>query len=114
MIADEAKWLSPVEKHLAIDVDKLGGCRFQVWLRLVFQYQSVGTEEEEDWYSIMSEKGQKVEGQVEVRADQHLVEPIHVVLEILILVFLDDRTEPMAVVVEEDADDGKSSQYVTF
>ena len=91
MIADEAQRLSPVEQLLAIDSNKLRGI-LQVWLSLVFQYQSVCTQEEKYRHPIMSEEGDEVEGQVEVGIDHHLIEPIHVVLEILIFVLLDDRT----------------------
>ena len=61
-------------------------------LRLILQYQSVGTEEEEDGHTVMSEEGEEMEWQTEVGVDQHLIEPIHVMLEVLILVLLDDRT----------------------
>ena len=39
-----------------------------------------------------------MERQIEVWIDQYLVQPVHVALKILILVLLDDRTYPMAVV----------------
>ena len=113
MIADEAQWLTPIEDSLAMDADKLGFA-IQVWLRLIFQYQSVCTQEKEDWHSVMSKEGYEMEWQVEVGIDHHLVEPIHVVLEILVFVFLDDGTKPVAIVVEENADDGKPSQHVAF
>lgn len=96
-----------------MDANELGG-GIQVWLGFVFQYQSVCTEEEEYWHPIMSEEGYEVEGQVEVGIGHHLIEPIHVVLEILVFVLLDDRTEPMAIVVQENADNGKTSQHIAF
>lgn len=55
-----------------------------------------------------------MERQIEVWIDQYLVQPVHVALKILILVLLDDRTYPMAVVVQENADNSKSSQHITF
>ena len=37
---------------------------------------------------------------------------VNIVLEVLILVLLDNRSQPMAVVMQEDADDGESSQGI--
>ena len=60
----------------------------------------------------MAEEREQVYRQVEVYADHYLVQPVNIVLEVLILVLLDNRSQPMAVVMQEDADDGESSQGI--
>ena len=60
----------------------------------------------------MAEEREQVYRQVEVHTDHHLVQPVNIVLKVLILVLLDDRSQPMAVVMHEDADDGESSQGI--
>lgn len=62
----------------------------------------------------MSEEGQHVDGEKHVYVVAHLGEPIYIVLKILIFVFLDYRVEPVAIVVQEDTNYGKSAQGVTF
>ena len=39
---------------------------------------------------------------------QHLIKSIYIVLEILVFVLLHHRSQPVAVVVQEDSNDGKS------
>ena len=45
---------------------------------------------------------------------QGLVDRVNPVLEILVFVFFHDRTKPVAVVMEEDANDGQAPQGITF
>ena len=60
----------------------------------------------------MTEEREQVYRQVEVHTDHYLVQPVNIVLEVLIFVLFDDRSQPMAVVMQEDADDGESSQGI--
>jgi hypothetical protein len=43
-----------------------------------------------------------------------MYQPVYVELEILIFVFLYDWTKPVTIIVEENADDGKSTKSVAF
>lgn len=87
-------------------------CSVEMRFSLVFHHQSVSTQEEKYGHTIMAEEREQVYRQVEVHADHYLVQPVNIVLEVLILVLLDNRSQPMAVVMQEDADDGESSQGI--
>ena len=83
-----------------------------MWLSLVLHHQPVGTEEEEDGYTVMPEEGEQMDGQEDVGMDHHAVEPVYIALEKLIFVLLYYRTEPVTIVMQEDADDSKSTQRI--
>ena len=53
-------------------------------------------------------------GQPAVGRRHYLVQPVYVALYVLVFVLLDDGAQPVAVVVQKDADDGKSSQGVAL
>ena len=116
VIADKVERFAPVDascKFLARDAVH-SGLLFGREMRfsLVFHHQSVSTQKEEYGHTVMAEEREQVYRQVEVHADHYLVQPVNIVLEVLILVLLDNRSQPMAVVMQEDADDGESSQGI--
>ena len=116
VIADKVERFAPVDascKFLARDAVH-SGLLFGREMRfsLIFHHQSVSTQEEEYGHTVMAEEREQVHRQVEVHADHYLVQPVNIVLKVLILVLLDDRSQPMAVVMHEDADDGESSQGI--
>ena len=116
VIADKVERFTPVDascKFLARYVIH-SGLLFGREMRfcLVFHHQSVSTQEEEYGHTVMTEEREQMYRQVEVHTDHYLVQPVNIVLKVLILVLLDDRSQPMAVVMHEDADDGESSQGI--
>ena len=116
MIAYKAQRFTPIDSPrlvLARDAIHLG-LLFCCDMRfcLILHHQSVCTQKEEHGHTVMAEERQQVDRQVDVGIRQHLCQPVSVALKELILILLNDRTEPVAVVVQEDADDGKSSQCI--
>ena len=55
-----------------------------------------------------------MERQIYIGRCENLQKPVCVLLEKLILVLLDDRFEPMTIVVKKYAQNGYSSQYVAL
>ena len=62
----------------------------------------------------MAKERQQMERQVAVGRQDNLQEPVGILLEKLILIFLYDGAKPVTVVVQEYADDGYSSQNVAL
>ena len=80
----------------------------------VFSFQTKGTEEEEDGHTIVSEERNDVHRQQGVRMGADLHQPVDVVLGVLIFVLLHHRIKPVAVVMQEDAEDSESPHHVAF
>ena len=81
---------------------------------LVLAHQSVSAEEEEDGHAIVAKEREQVDRQTAIRVAEHLMEDIHVVLVVGVLVLLDNRPEPVAVVVQDYAQDGQAPQDVAL
>ena len=81
---------------------------------LILLHQTVGTEEEEHRDAVVTEERQQMHREIDVGMAQHLVEHIHIVAHEGVFVLLDNGAEPVAEVVEEDANDGHTSQYIAL
>jgi len=62
----------------------------------------------------MSEERDDVHGQERIGLRTSLHEPVDIMLEILIFVFLHHGTEPVAVVMQEDAEDCEPTHHIAF
>ena len=111
MVAYEAKRFAPGQFRLAGDAVHLA-MEVKMGLSLILHHQAVGTEKEEYRHAIVAEERQQMDGQEDVGMDHDAVEPVDIALEKLVFVLFDYRAEPVAVVVHEDADDGKSAQRI--
>ena len=82
---------------------------------LIFHRQSVGRQKQENRYAVMSEERKHVkEEQIVPRSLQRTPEPVGIVLKILVFVLFYHRSQPVAVVMQENANDGKPSQRIAF
>ena len=80
----------------------------------VLPFKAIGTEEEEDRHTIMAEERDEMAREQAVSASNTLRQPVHIVLEILIFVFFHHGTEPVAIVMKEDTQDGDTSQCIAL
>lgn len=72
---------------------------------LIFHRQSIGAQKEEYRHAIVAEEGDQMHGKPCVGASQCMAQSLHMASEELVLVLFHRRAKPMAVVVEEDAED---------
>ena len=97
-----AEQLLPMVRHEA----ESGGIQRAAILKL----QAVGAEEEKHGHAIVAEERHEVGRQQPVGRRHDGRQPVYVVLRERVFVLLHHRTEPVAVVVEENADDGQAAQ----
>ena len=81
---------------------------------LVFHHQPVGTQEEEHGHAVVAEERQQVERQVPVGRRQDATQSAGVVLVEEVFVFANDARQPVAVVMQHDAQDGHTAQCVAL
>ncbi len=80
----------------------------------VFHLQAVSAEKEKHWHTVVAKERDDMGWEKLVDTGCALCEPVDIVLEILVLVFLHYRVEPVAEVVKKDSEDGQSTQGVAF
>ena len=81
---------------------------------LVLHHQPVGTQEEEHGHAVVAEERQQVERQVPVGRRQDATQSAGVVLVEEVFVFANDARQPVAVVMQHDAQDGHTAQCVAL
>lgn len=80
----------------------------------VLAFQSEGTEKQEHRHPIVTEERQQMERQQCVGGGQCLVQPGGIVPEKLVFVLFHHGPQPVAIVVQEDAENGQTAQRVAL
>ena len=81
---------------------------------LVLHHQSIGTEEQEHRHAVMAKERQQVQRQIPIGRCHNPLQRADIIRVEEVLVFTNDARQPMAEVMQEDADDGHSPQGIAF
>ena len=76
---------------------------------MILLEKAVSAKEEEHRHAVMAEERQQMKGQLTIGMHQGMVHARYVFGVKGVLVFLNHRTKPMAVVVQENANDGQTT-----
>ena len=101
-----------VEQFLIVVADKAPAG--QILFPLIFHHQAIAAEKEEERHTVVSQKRHRLHRQIEVGLAEMVPEARGFARGEGILVFLDCQSQPVAIVVKDDGEDGESAQGCTF